>query len=104
MMPAYVGLSGLIIITMECRIGFMVRNLKFFYNYFGRGVFNIYAGGMPLMMIYDFSGDMSLNDIIAIVASSVMVLVGLLYIFMKCCCCEKEGMKWDRLSRESEDD
>jgi hypothetical protein len=54
LMPAYIGISGLIVLLVECRIGFMVRNLSFFYNYFGRGLFNLYAGGMPLMFINDW--------------------------------------------------
>lgn len=98
-MPAYIGISGLIITLIECRIGFMVRNLRFFYNYFGRGLFNLYAGGMPLIFIKDFSGDLTALDIISLVAGSVMCLVGLLYIGLKCCCCEKEGDKIDRLNR-----
>jgi hypothetical protein len=53
-MPGYIGLSGLIILLIECRIGFMVRSMSFFYNYFGRGLFNIYAGVMPLMLVGDF--------------------------------------------------
>ena len=94
-MPAYIGLSGLIICLVECRVGFMVRNLKFFYNYFGRGLFNLYAGGMPLMLS-DWSSKMSTYDIIAIVAAGVMCLVGVFYIFLKCCCCEKEGNELDK--------
>lgn len=91
LMPAYIGISGLIIILIECRIGFIIRNLRFLYNYFGRGVFNIYAGGMPAMMITDWDNDISTLDIISIVASAVMILVGVMYICLKCCCCEKEG-------------
>lgn len=82
----------------------MVRNLSFFYNYFGRGLFNLYAGGMPLMFINDWSGNMTALDIISLVASAVMCLVGLLYIGLKCCCCEKEGQKIDRLNREEDSD
>lgn len=67
----------------------MVRNLSFFYNYFGRGVFNIYAGGMPLMLVNDWDSTLDVNSIIAIVAAGVMCLIGVLYIFLKCCCCEK---------------
>jgi hypothetical protein len=89
-LPAYVGLSGLIILLIECRIGFMVRNLRFFYNYFGRGFFNVYAGLMPLMLINDWS-NMDTFEIITIVAASVMCVVGLLYMGLKCLCCEKEG-------------
>lgn len=53
-MPAYIGISGLIILLIECRIGFVIRNMRFFYNYFGRGIFNIYAGVMPLTLITNF--------------------------------------------------
>lgn len=67
----------------------MLKNLRFLYNYFGRGVFNIYAGGMPLMLINDWQGDLSTNEIIAITAAGVMVLVGIFYICLKCCCCMK---------------
>jgi len=56
LMPAYIGISGLIILLIECRVGFMIRNMRFVYNYFGRGIFNIYAGAMPLMMINNFNG------------------------------------------------
>lgn len=87
MMPAYIGISGLIIVMIECRIGILVRNLSFFYNYFGRGLFNLYAGGMPLMFINDWSGSMKAIDIVSIVAAGVMCLVGFLYMGLKCCCC-----------------
>lgn len=53
-MPAYIGISGVIIIAIECRIGLVVRNMRFFYNYFGRGIFNVYAGVMPLTLISNF--------------------------------------------------
>ena len=61
LLPAYIGLSGLIIIMIECRFGFMVRNLSFLYNYFGRGIFNLYAGGMPLMLVQDWSSSLEIN-------------------------------------------
>lgn len=85
-MPAYVGLSGLIILLIECRVGFMVRNMHFLYNYFGRGFFNIYAGVMPLMMINSFD-KLGAFDIVTLVTGSVMCLVGLLYISLKIFCC-----------------
>lgn len=58
-MPAYIGLSGLVIMCIECRVGVVVRNLRFFYNYFGRGVFNLYAGIMPLTLISNFKHALS---------------------------------------------
>ena len=57
-MPAYIGLSGIIIILIECRINFMVENLSFLYNYIGRGFFNLYAGGMPLMLVQDWNSSL----------------------------------------------
>jgi COPI associated protein len=90
-MPAYIGISGLIIFMIECRIGFVVRNMRFFYNYFGRGLFNIYAGVMPMTMIANFDNSLSAFEIVTLVGSSVMTLVGLLYISLKVFCCEKEG-------------
>ena len=50
-LPGYIAFSGLIILAIEMNIGFIVRNMKFFYNYFGRGFFNIYVGIMPLTLI-----------------------------------------------------
>ncbi len=88
-MPAYIGISGLIIFMIECRIGFVVRNMRFFYNYFGRGIFNIYAGIMPMTMIANFDEPLSVFEIITLVGSSVMTLVGILYICLKIFCCEK---------------
>lgn len=88
-MPAYIGISGLIVFMIECRIGFVVRNMRFFYNYFGRGIFNIYAGVMPLTLIANFDDPLSVFEIITLVGSSVMTLVGILYISLKIFCCEK---------------
>lgn len=98
-MPAYIGLSGLIILTIECRIGFVVKNMRFFYNYFGRGLFNVYAGIMPLTMISNFQNSLTTFEIITVVASAVMTLVGVLYICLKIFCCEKEGDKIDKANK-----
>ena len=43
-LPAYVALSGLIILCVECNVKFIVRNMKFLFHYFGRGIFNVYVG------------------------------------------------------------
>lgn len=50
-MPGYLALSGLLIMAIEMHIGFICRNMKFLYNYFGRGCFNIYVGIMPLTLL-----------------------------------------------------
>jgi len=91
LMPGYIGFSGLIILLIECRVGFMVNNMKFLYNYFGRGLFNIYAGVMPMTMFtnIDDTKDWSVFQIITVVVVVIMVLVGLLYIFLKVFCCAK---------------
>ena len=50
-MPGYLAFSGLVIIAIEMHIGIICRNMKFLYNYFGRGFFNIYVGIMPLTLL-----------------------------------------------------
>ena len=102
-MPAYIGLSGLIIVLIECKFKFMLKNLRFLYNYFGRGVFNIYAGGMPLMFINNWQDGLETNEILAITAAGVMVLVGVFYICLKVCCCMKEGYKIKKHREEDSD-
>jgi hypothetical protein len=103
-MPAYIGISGIIILAIECRIGFVIRNMRFFYNYFGRGIFNIYAGVMPLTLIANFEDSLSTFEIITLVASSVMTLVGVLYICLKIFCCEKEGDLIDEANKSEDSD
>ena len=36
----------------------------------------------------------------AVVAAGVMCLIGILYICLKCCCCEKEGRRIDQINEE----
>jgi hypothetical protein len=103
-MPAYIGISGVIIFAIECRIGFVIRNMRFFYNYFGRGIFNIYAGVMPLTLIANFEDKLSTFEIITLVASSIMTLVGILYICLKIFCCEKEGEIIDEANKSEDSD
>lgn len=50
-LPGYISFSGLIIILIECNLGFIIRNMRFLYNFIGRGLFNIYVGVMPLSLI-----------------------------------------------------
>ena len=50
-LPGYVAVSGLLILLIECNIKFIIRNMRFLYNYFGRGLFNIYVGVMPMTLI-----------------------------------------------------
>lgn len=50
-LPGYIGLSGIIMLAIEMHIKVMIRNMKFLYNYIGRGFFNIYAGVMPLTLL-----------------------------------------------------
>lgn len=99
-MPAYIGLSGLIILLIECRMVLMVQYMRFLYNYIGRGLFNIYAGIMPLMMISNFNA-VTLFEVVTLVASSVMIVVGLMYIGLKLFCCEHEGDRIDEENRLS---
>lgn len=90
-LPGYIGLSGLIILTIQMNIGFIVRNMKFFYNYFGRGFFNIYVGTMPLTLI-DASEKTSQSiefQVITYIMVSLLIFIGVLYILAKICCCAK---------------
>lgn len=50
-LPAYVALAGLIILAVEFNIKVIVRNMKFLYHYFGRGIFNIYVGVLCFAMV-----------------------------------------------------
>lgn len=100
-LPGYIAFSGLIILLIECNIGFMIRNMRFLYNFIGRGLFNIYVGIMPLSMITK-SGDEQKYDvfeIIIFVMVSLMCLVGVLYIVAKIFCCAKEDLNKKRKRR-----
>lgn len=50
-LPGYIAVSGFLILLIELNIKFIIRNMRFLYNYFGRGIFNIYVGVMPLCLI-----------------------------------------------------
>jgi hypothetical protein len=50
-MPGYIAFNGFVILLIECNLGIIYRNMKFLYNFFGRGFFNIYVGIMPLTLI-----------------------------------------------------
>lgn len=90
-LPGYIVLSGLIILSVEMHIGFICRNMKFLYNYFGRGFFNIYAGIMPLALIdnNDDTAQEPYFKVIIYVIAALMGLIGALYIVAKVCCCAK---------------
>ena len=103
-LPAYISVSGLLILLIECNIGFIIRNMRFLYNYFGRGFFNIYVGVMPLSMIR--TGDSSqtqLFQIIVYIMVSLMCLIGILYICAKIFCCAKEEDKRKKKRKYSSD-
>lgn len=55
-LPGYIALSGLIIVLIECNLKFMIRNMRFLYNFLGRGMFNIYVGVMPLCLVNSEEG------------------------------------------------
>jgi hypothetical protein len=98
-MPAYIGLSGLVVLLVECRMILMVQYMHFLYNYIGRGFFNIYAGIMPLMLIADLK-NIKVFEVLAMITSAVTISVGLMYICLKMCCCEQEGDKIDEENRQ----
>lgn len=94
-LPGYIAVSGFLILLIELNIGFIIRNMRFLYNYFGRGIFNIYVGVMPLCLIVDDKTNPQDQtfQIIIIVMVSLMCLIGVLYILAKIFCCAKEENK-----------
>ena len=90
-LPGYISFSGLIILLIECNIKIIVRNMRFLYNFFGRGLFNIYVGVMPLSM-YRSDQDQTFQVIVILVVS-LMCFIGVLYIAAKVFCCAKEDVK-----------
>lgn len=88
-LPAYIAFSGLVILLIECNIKIIVRNMRFLYNFFGRGFFNIYVGVMPLSLLDTNSDDQVLQIFIYIIVS-LMCFIGVMYIFSKIFCCAKE--------------
>ena len=64
--------------------------MRFLYNYFGRGLFNIYVGVMPLSMIRNDKKQNQTFQIIIYVMVSLMCLIGVMYIMAKIFCCAKE--------------
>lgn len=96
-MPAYIGLSGLILLIVECRMMLMLQHMSFLYHYMGRGFFNIYAGIMPLMLIADIH-QIKVFEVLAMITSALTISVGLMYIIMKICCCEREEDRIDELN------
>jgi|694.fasta_scaffold28967_5 hypothetical protein len=67
----------------------MIRNMRFLYNFIGRGLFNIYVGVMPLSLVRLDSEQSQPFQIIIFVMVSLMCLIGVLYIFAKIFCCAK---------------
>lgn len=90
-LPGYISFSGLLIVLLECNIGIIIRNMKFLYNYIGRGLFNIYVGVMPLSLIRTKANPPQdqMFQIIIFIMVSLMCLIGVLYIVSKIFCCAK---------------
>ena len=80
--------------------------MRFLYNYFGRGVFNIYVGIMPLTLIdNEEDAKQSLEfQVIIYVMVSLMCLIGVLYIIAKLFCCAKEGDKRKKAKKQESSD
>lgn len=98
-LPGYIALSGLIILLIECNIGVIIRNMKFLYNFIGRGLFNIYVGVMPLSLVRLDSDQNQNFQIVIFIMVSLMCLVGVLYIIAKIFCCAKEDISLKKRRR-----
>lgn len=105
-LPAYIAVSGLLILLIECNIGIIIRNMRFLYNFIGRGLFNIYVGVMPLSLVRLDSDQDQTFQIVIFIMVSLMCLVGVLYIIAKIFCCAKEdvGEKKRKRQRDSGSD
>lgn len=68
----------------------MVRNMRFLYNFIGRGIFNIYVGVMPLCLLQiDSLDNIDTFEIFIFIISILLILIGVLYIVAKIFCCAK---------------
>ena len=90
-LPGYIAFSGLIILAIEMHVRFITNNMKFLYNYFGRGFFNLYVGVMPLCLLDTSEGSQQETyfQVIIYVMTSLVLFIGVLYILAKVCCCAK---------------
>ena len=102
LLPAYIAFSGLVILLVECNIGFIVRNMRFLYNFIGKGLFNIYVGIMPLALLRK-SQDQTFQILIYTVVG-LMCFVGLLYILAKVLCCAKENPEKKKNQKKKDSD
>lgn len=105
-MPGYIVFSGLIILAIEMHIKFICRNMKFLYNFFGRGLFNIYVGIMPLNLLDTTpnSQQSELEQVAIYILVCLLILIGILYILSKILCCAKEGDKRKNKNKKEESD
>ncbi|KAL4490289.1 hypothetical protein ABPG72_004328 [Tetrahymena utriculariae] len=83
--PAYMILFGIILLLSELKIQFVIENLKFLSNYVGRGIFIIYLSTMV-------TGNLTGGDLmkyVSIIIAVFLLVTGILYIFIQCCCKDK---------------
>ena len=77
--------------------------MRFLYNFFGRGFFNIYVGVMPLSLLRD--GQSNDFQILIIVTVCLMCFIGIMYIISKIFCCAQEDVNLKkRKNSDSESD
>jgi len=90
-LPFYIGFSGVLILGIECGVGFLRRSMKFLTKMIGRGIFSIYVGLMCLCIIRPTSSDF--QKVIIYIIVSLLCLLGLLSIFGALFCCKTHVMR-----------
>lgn len=76
--------------------------MRFLYNFFGRGFFNIYVGIMPLSLLRDEQN--SNFQILVIVSVCLMCFIGVMYILAKVLCCAQEDIDLKKRKNSDESD
>lgn len=85
-LPFYIAFSGLIILGVECGIGFLRNSMKFLTKMIGRGIFSIYVGLMCMCVVRPDNSDF--EKIIIYIIVSLLLLLGILSIFGALFCCK----------------
>lgn len=90
-LPFYIGFSGIIILGVECGVGFLRKSMRFLTRMIGRGIFSIYVGLMCLCVVRP--NNSSFEKIIIYIIVSLLCLLGLLSILGALFCCKTHVMR-----------
>jgi len=84
--PAYFILFGLMMIASDLKLNVVLENCKFLDMYMGRGLFNIYVSSLLWYnaSLYNMLTSPEPIPILSQVASIVLVVYGIFFIFLHC--------------------